>query len=196
MINLKLTTTAAAALLLLNACSSDSTTTTTTSGTDISVIGVSGVPVVLSGTYSTGCYGTNGGSVLEGLVISGNTWNYTQTSYTDGACSAGAVVSTAAATLTASADQSITGWFDGNASAAAPTAADGSGPLSDTEPFTPLLLTVTNVTGSFVGQVAAGDTSPLFYVVDDTGVNNILYRDVSYDTGSLNALTVDFYTMQ
>ena len=195
MVNLKLIITVSAALLLLNACSSDSSTTTS-SGTEISVIGVSGVTVGLNGTYSTVCYGSNGGSTLESIVISGNTWNYTQTTYTDGACSAGADVGTAAATLTASADQSITGWYDGNASATAPTAADGSGPLSNTEPFTPLLVTITGVTGSFVGGISAGDTSPLFYIVDDTGANNILYRDSSFDTGNLDALTVDFYTMQ
>ena len=198
----KLITVASAisALILINGCSSDSATTTAAgSGAEVSVIGVSGVTVGLNGTYSTGCYTTGGGSTStkEDVVISGSTWTNTTTDYTDSTCVAGPDAGAITATIGAGSDLTIAGWKDGSGSiVSAPTAADGSGLLSDTEPFTPLTVTVTAVTGNYVGQVPVGYVAPLFYIVDDTGTNNMLYRDKNYENGDLHAGTMDPFTKQ
>ncbi len=165
-------------------------------GDAISIVTVSGSTHALNGAYSTGCYTTNGGSasVKEDLTITGTTWSYTSTEYTDDACSASPTEGTATATLTSGSDSNIVGWYDGSGSpATAPDAADGSGPITATA-FTPLELTITAVTGSFVGGINIGEVAPLFYIVDDTGAKAILYRDNSFDTGDLNAGIFDAYT--
>ena len=201
MINLKPIITAASLLMLLNACSSGSSPVTTTvisSGTEVSVIGASGITVGLDGTYLTSCYITGGGSTSskEKIVISSDIWTYTVTDYTDTDCRAvSPTTGTIYATFSAGTDSTITGWYDGSGSpVAAPTAADASGPLDDLEPFTSLTRTVTAVSGSFFGQINAGETSTFFYVVDDTGTGKILYRDNSYDAGDLNASISAPYT--
>ena len=196
MINLKPIITASAVLLLLNACSSDSTTDAT-DGTDIPVVTISGVTTGLNGTYSTGCYGNANPYTEETLVVSGNTWNYTNTTYTDVGCTAGAAVfGTISGTIAASVESAITGWVNGNGDPdLPPITANFSGPLSETESFTTLTLTISAGTGEF-SAIPANTTGPLFYVVDDTGTNNILYRDDDFENGSNSASTADPYTKQ
>lgn len=188
--------TASAALLLLNACSSDSDSTTAADGTEIRVATISGVTAGLNGTYSTGCHGDGGGSVNETLEIAGNTWNYTSTGYASADCSGTGTDSTIAATISADADTAITGWVDGvGDSVPGPDAADASGAIGDSETVTPLTATISASTGDFAG-IPANTTSPLFYVVDDTGANNILYRDDDFENGSTLAGDFDPYTKQ
>lgn len=188
-----------AALLLLNACSSDSTTTTA-SGDAVSAITVSGNTVSLDGTYTTGCHERNGGadSAKEDLQIAGNIFTYTNTDYSGPVCATTVETGTLTATMTAGTTSAITGWVDGGGSpATAPMAADSSGPLSDTEAFTPIAVTVTSVTGTIFGPtVTEGYESKLFYIIDDTGANNIMYRDDDYENDSLKAFIGDFYTKQ
>ncbi len=165
----------------------------------IAIATVTGKTHVLNGAYSTGCYTIDGGaaSAKEDLDISGSIWSYTNTEYTSADCTTGATVGTATGTLVAGTDSAIIGWYDGSGSpAAVPAATDGVTVISGTEAFTPLTLTFTAVTGSFVGQIPVGETFPLFYVVDDTAAKAVLYRDNSYDTGDLNAGIYDPYTQQ
>lgn len=199
MINLKPIITASAVLLLLNACSSDSTTdAAATDATDISVAAAISGSVGLNGTYKT-CHSEGSGYTEEVLEIAGNTWNYAQTAHTDSACTAGAaIVGTIAATFVTVADSTITGWVDGSGSTqTAPLAADGlGGTLGETAAYTLLTLTISAGTGDF-SAIPANTEALLFYVVDNTGTNNILYRDNNIDeTGSSEALIVDFYTKQ
>ena len=154
-----------------------------------------GATHALDGAYSTGCYGNGDGSTKEDLTITGTTWFYTNAGYTSADCSTTASVSTITATLSAGADSTIAGWYDGMGSpTTAPTAADGS-TITGEEPFTRLVLTITGATGDYSG-IPSGTESPLFYVVDDTGANVILYRDNSYDSGDLNAGIYDPYIKQ
>lgn len=172
--------------LVLSACGGGgSAQVTVTSTTGISVAAVSGGTVTLDGTYSTGCYGAGANFVKEDLVISGNTWNYVMGEYNSSTCTttvnAGAISATLATSATG--NVTITGWVDGmGATTTAPTAADGSGPLSNSETVTPLDLTVVSASGSMNAPVGA--TFPMFYVVDDTAANTVLYRDYQYSAGT------------
>jgi len=163
----------------------------------ISLVTVTDGVHVLNGAYSTGCYGNGGGSTKEDLDISADTWSYTNTGYTSGNCSTGASVSTITGTLSAGADLAIEDWVDGmgDSEPVVPDAADGATVITRTEPFTPLMLTITGATGDFSG-IPSGTESPLFYVVDDTVAKAILYRDYDYENGVLYAGTADPYTQQ
>jgi len=61
-------------------------------------------------------------------------------------------------------------------------AADALGALSDTESFTALTLTVTAASGAFPWAVS--DVVDYFYIVDDTGVANVLYVPDTMTTAS------------
>lgn len=146
----------------------------------VSVITVSGAQVSLNGTYTTGCRTKSGVDVIEGIVINGGTWTYARDSYTtsDGSCGGTATTaSSIIATLSSSgAAGAIAGWSDSGVTATAPTAADSSGPLSNTESYTVLTLTATAVTGTGAYTLAsAGDTVNCYYIFDDTGLPNRLY---------------------
>lgn len=151
------------------------------------VLAVSGAQVSLTGTYTTGCRTKSGIDTIEDMVISGSSWSYTRTSYgtADSSCGgAGTTTATGAGTSSTGATGAITGWTedDGLTPATAPTAADLSGPLSDTEAYTSLTLTVTAASGAFPWAVT--DVVPYFYIVDDTGAANILYIPDSATTAT------------
>jgi len=171
---------------------------TTTSGNSVSIVTISGGTHELNGTYTTGCHGDGDDSVEEILVYSGTTWNYTSTLYMNVAdCSGTGIPSTLKATISAGAELAITGWVDGTGSSAtAPGAEDSVTTITDTEAFTPLSLTITEVGGAFAGQITVGFTTQLFYIVDDTGANPVLYRDDDYEDNSLEAGIYDPYTQQ
>jgi hypothetical protein len=174
----------------------DENATLPATGGSISITTVTGAKHVLNGTYTTGCHDDGGDFVDEVVVFSGTTWSYTQTQYTDAACTTGGTPGSATATVSASADSAITGWRDGSGPATAPTAADNVTVITDTEAFTQLRLTITDVGGFFVGAITVGEAENFFYIVDDTGAKPILYRDDSNDTGGLDGGTADPYTQQ
>ncbi len=175
MISLKSLMIVSASLALLNGCSSD---TTTTGGNPISVISVSGVMVSLDGSYSTDCVDRSleGGSdyYKSTKTISGSSLVGRSAEYSDSACTAETDFGTVEGTISAGNISAITGWI--GITGGAPTASDGSGPLSDTEAVTLLTVTVTAVSG-FNAGLPLGTAIPVFYVVDDTGVKNIHYED-------------------
>ncbi len=147
--------------------------------TPISVITVSGVQTSLDGTYTTFCRTKSGVDVVEGLIISGGNWAYTRYSYTtiDGSCGAGeTLASSVLAALSATGTTgAIAGWTESGNPAAAPPAS-GGGLLNDTESYTQLSLTAATVTVAGTYTLGAmGDTVDFYYIVDDTGANDILY---------------------
>lgn len=146
----------------------------------LSVLTVSGIQVSLDGSYTTGCRTKSGIDVVEGVVINGTTWSYARSSYStnDGSCAAGeTLAATVIATISAPGSTSaITGWTDSGVATAAPTAVDLSGPLSDTESYTVLSLTTAAATGGGAYTLAAmGDSVSFYYIVDDTGLANVMY---------------------
>ena len=190
--NLKPLIFASAVALVLNGCSSSSSTTAADTG-GLSVLAISGTTTGLNGTYKTGCY-NSGGFKQETIVISGNTWNYTDTAYgIDAACtSTGTVQGTIAATIAVGVDSAITGWTNNNV----PTQVrDDVTLLSDSESYTLINMTISAGTGDF-GSIPSNTATTLFYIVDDSGNNNILYRDDDIDAGSTLANGVDSFTKQ
>jgi len=171
---------------------------TNVNSTEIFVAAHSTTDAGLNGTYSTGCYAGGAGSINEDLVIQGNKWDYTKTEYTSLDCSTGATVGTISGTFKVDgAVIQITGWVDsaGGTSTAPLAAIDDGSFLSDPdlESVTPLLLTIFSATGSLFGN---SGTSSFFFVVDDTGANNVLYRDSNYDGGATTAGNFNPYTKQ
>ena len=169
---------------------------TNVNSTEVLVAAHSGTDASLNGTYSTGCYLGGAGSNNEDLVILGNKWDYTKTEYTSLDCSTGATVGTISGTFKIDGTViSTIGWVDSAGGiATAPLAAIGDGSfLSDPETVTPLLLTIYNATGSLFGN---SGTSSFFFVVDDTGANNVLYRDSNYDGGATTADNFNSYIKQ
>jgi len=156
---------------------------------EIFVIAVSGSLVGLNGTYAPDCIPEfGGGSFKEIWVIHGNTINTTTTEYESSDCTTVTTVSTLSATFElAGTDINIVGWVDdqGNNPLAPLTAnnSDGDARLSDTESVSPLEATIIATTGPRPGP-SAGSIVPIFFVVDDTGANNILYgADDDYNSG-------------
>ncbi|MDH5388338.1 MAG: hypothetical protein OEY06_07805 [Gammaproteobacteria bacterium] len=180
----KLITVASAisALILINGCSSDSATTTAAAGSPISVITISGSTVSLDGSYSTGCVDRTleGGSgwYKDDMTIAGSTLNTSSAEYSDIACTVETGAGTVEATLAVGTDSAITGWIGAGDAGGTfiPTASDGSGPLGLTEAVTMLTATVVSGTG-WNASLPAGTVIDLFYVVDDTGTNKVLYED-------------------
>ena len=172
-----------AGMLLLNACSGSS-------GTTVTIATESGGVASLAGTYTTVCYPTGGGvtSGLDVIVVSGDVLTMTVTTFTDNLCSAGADESTLTGTIVTGTDSNITGWVDGaGAPVTAPFAFDGlGGTISETAAFTPITLTATLVTNAFTGFPSPYQ---MFFIVDDTGVIDILYGDNDFDNASTTART-------
>lgn len=184
MIDLKPIIAASAMLLLVNACDSV-IDPDTVDFSEIYVAAHSTIDAGLDGTYTTGCYvNSSGVSYNEDLRIRGNTWNYTINDFGLSYCTAAPIAGTISGTFRIDgADIPITGWIDnlGNSIFVPPdTADDSANTLSLTEPVTPLLITISGATGS----LATSGTSSFFYVVDDTGADNVLYRDWKFDDGA------------
>lgn len=163
-------------------------------GPSISVIAVSGATITLDGEYKSGCLPVEGGGGfnVESLTVSGNIVIATTTDYgSDSTCTTSTDLGTFTATIAVDgANSAITGWVDGTGSdSPPPEAAGGSGPLSNTEPFTPLTLTITAITGSKEGD--ALPTFKIFFIIDNTGTANVLYFDHDFDNGDTRAGTDD-----
>ena len=183
MIDLKPVITASAVIFLLNACE-DIIDPSIVDLSEISVAAHSLVDAGLDGTYTTGCYVNSSGiSFNEDLRIRGNTWNYTINDFGISYCTAAPTAGTISGTfIIDGVNIDTTGWVDSiGGPSAAPLAADGS-LLGSTETVTPLLITISGATGSLS---ATSGTASLFYVVDDTGEDNILYRDWEFDVGAV-----------
>ena len=193
----------AIALLFINACSSSSSTSGGGAGaggggggvaTTVDVITVSGATVPLTNVYSTGCYVTGAStSSFETLTVTFGLWAYSKANYSDTNCLTNTSEGTVAGALVAGNVSAMTGWVNGGGGgpATAPTAADSSGPLSDTESFTALTLTVTDSTGDFAASILVGNVINLYYIVDDTGTKTVLYRDDDYNNGVLTTSISD-----
>jgi hypothetical protein len=145
------------------------------------VLTISGGMVALTGNYQSegGCHASSGGgSTRETLEVSGNQWHYDSADYSSGDCTGVAVDSSSIdATIVVAGTAAITGWVDSSeAPEVAPPALDGSGPLSDTESYTNLTLTITAVVNN--AGISVGDTADIYYIVDDTGATGLkLWRD-------------------
>lgn len=193
-------------LLMLAGCSSNSNDSTDNGMNNeaagpVMIIAVSGNMIDLTGTWETACRTdmTEGTDTDEEIVFDDDTETYNHYSYTssDGSCTGTQSVDYGhAATVVADTSNSaITGWRNGMGDpAAAPTAADNSGPLSDTEAFTNLEFTLTSLNN--ISDVAVGDTVNFVYVVDDTGATPIIYRgdydDPANKTGPYGGLADPF----
>ena len=180
--------TVATSLLLLNGCGSDSAS----SAAALSIINHDGTSnITLSGSYESSCYDSGGTDTKEDVVVTGNSWAYTLKTYTDNTCTTETATSTITATLVAGTNTTSSGWVDGPGNpTTAPTEAVGGGTLDITPSFTPPALTMTVAgTGDFVG-LSVGDTSNIFYVVDDSG-GDTLYRDKDFSAGTDTRVGVD-----
>lgn len=162
----------------------------------VSVVAVSGAMVSLDGSYSTGCVDRSlqggGGFYKDETIIVGSTMTVSGAEYSDAACTAetdsgGAVVTLATTGVTSA----ITGWIGAGDGGGVfiPQAADGSGGLSTTEAVTPLTATVVSGTGWNAG-LSVGMNINLFFVVDDTGVNKVIYEDDDFFSGSTLASNI------
>ena len=162
---------------------------------EIFVLAVSGSLVSLNGTYAPGCIGPTygGGSYKEVWIFLGDTINTTTSEYPTDNCTENpdlgvTIVSTLEATFELAGEPiTILRWVDDQGNpVSAPTAADDNGPLSDLESVSPLIATIIATTGPSPGP-DAGLNVPLFFVVDDTGTNNILYGAYDdYNSGMLD----------
>jgi len=158
----------------------------------IPVLAVSGSSVRLNGTYAQLCIldGGGGRSSKEVWIFLGNTINTTTTEYKSSDCTTVTTVSTLSATFElAGTDINIVGWRDDlRNNVLAPLTAnnsDGTARLSDTESVSPLTATIIATTGDRPGP-PTDSVVPIFWVVDDTGTNNILYgADEVYNSGTL-----------
>lgn len=197
-----LTTTIGTASLILSSCSGSGKSPTNTppentaTTSEVKVTTISGVQTSLDGSYVTGCHDSSGGnSTEEFLTIAGSVWTYSAKRYIGNATCTGspATDQEVVATLTATtgADKAIVGWLDGDKNAVpAPTAADASGSLSDTEAYTPMTIVVTNSEDS---SIPVGTTNTnLYYIVDDKGAKLRLYRD----SDATHAGNFDFWDQQ
>ena len=184
MIDLKSVITVSTVMLLLNACD-DVDDSNFVDFSEISVAAHSGIDAGLDGSYTTGCYLGGSGTVNEDLRIRGNTWNYTINDFASSTnCSTVPTAGTISGTFRIDGADTDATWVDGaGGTTTAPLAAIGDGSfLNDPEPVTPLLLTISGATGSLS---ATSGTTSFFYVVDDTGADNILYRDWEFDAGAV-----------
>ncbi len=182
--------------LVVSACNTDPVKT---SGaiSSVEVIGVSGNKIDLIGIWETACYGSS--PERRDVVVFGEPnimlTGYTYTT-TDLSCGGVETVdwSDSASLKIASSTSAISAWQDGaGMSTSAPTAADNSGPLSDTESFTELTATITELTDTNKGSI--GDVAKIFYIVDDTSTPAIMY-DGRYGDGMTRASIVNPYTKQ
>lgn len=168
-----------------------SNTTTNTNNppppTTIDVATVSGTTMTLKGVFSSACdpilsaSGNDGLAYtlsIDGLYITIIT-NFWQGNNTCSGTPTGSYSTTGK--ITVGGAFAINGWFTytrdlkGNlmlAITTAPTAADGSGPLSDTETFSVMNATVISTTDP---QLVDGSNIQIGFVVDDTGTSPVLY---------------------
>jgi len=171
--------------LVLNACgSSSSSTTTEDTGGNISITTVSGGTLSLTGSYASACYDNGGTFQIDTHTWTGANLTYNQKTYTASGC---ATLATSTdlftATAVAGSNSAISSWVDGmSTTTTAPTAADASGPLSDTEAYTAITVTIVTADGS--SGISVGTVATTFYIVDDTGTSLILYRDDSATTAT------------
>jgi hypothetical protein len=149
----------------------------------LEVMNVSGTTTVLDGTWQSPCLTLGTDSERSTMTISGTTMTTKSDSWTGNTSCAGVATTTTSSTATGTVNPSaaaIAGWDTldlvslATSTATAPNAADGSGPLSDNEPFSIIDYTVTASTGS--QAPAVGSTGTSAYVVDDTGAYPILYQ--------------------
>jgi hypothetical protein len=159
-------------------------------GGSIEVLTVSGDLFTLTGkSFTTDCYLINGGAGPdkdETTTFTGTQMEREAVTYStsDGSCS-GSVASTT--TFTTDWDEQGTiatvGWVDGGDSpTAAPQAEDGSAALADDESVT---LAEIEVLTSSSGDPSVGFTGDLFFVVDDTDLDDggcvVLWRNHDSD---------------
>jgi hypothetical protein len=131
-------------------------------------------------TIATVCYADqSGGSQFDSLTVNGSEWINSSHEFSNETCSgSSSVVSSITANLTSGGTQTVDDWVNGEDINVNDTvqAADNTTNLLGTTATT-LNIVVTAVTGGFVGDIPVGFSGALFYVVDDTGSNLILYRD-------------------
>ena len=146
----------------------------------ITIATVSGATHTLNGTYQSACYADqSGGSQFDSLTVNGSEWINSSHEFSNETCSgSSSVVSSITANVTSGGTQTVDDWVNGEDINVNDTvqAADNTTNLVGTTATT-LNIVVTAVTGGFVGAIPVGFSGALFYVVDDTGSNLILYRD-------------------
>lgn len=164
----------------------------------IPIVTVSGFMHALGGDYYSACYGTqSGGSRYDVLTVGGTTWLNSAEAFTTTDCTGtSSSIYKIMGNLSKGSTKQISGWVDGEGGTTTVTSADGKTSLSDTETVTALSVEITGLDGEALNfGLSNGQSIPLFYVVDDTAVNDssdtniVLYRD---DDGSF-ASTADPY---
>jgi len=148
----------------------------------VSVKTYSGATVALNGVYKTACYQTSGGvaSRIDLLTVNGSEWVNGAEEYASLDCTGSPTVSAITATLTTLGTfvvPATTGWIDGMGAPTAVLGADGTTTLSAADTtVTTLNVKITAVTGTAF-SIPVGFTATVFYMVDDTGSGQVLYRD-------------------
>lgn len=152
--------------------------------------------VDIQGAYSTGCYGASVDGVEESIDITADSWTYTVHTYAgDTTCTAGGPAQEqVVATLTVGSDLAVTGWVNGNGDTVnAPELADGSVTLLPSNSAYTLLNL--EVTSSSMTGIAAGDSVPAGYVVDNSSTDGlVLYRLRNEGTLTATATIADPFT--
>jgi len=174
----------------LTGCGGDSGSSSSSS--PASVVGASGAAFTFDGTWKSSCISVGNGVDEDASVVftgAGGSIDTFQYSSTDLSCTGTVTtVGTETISLATGAVEAITGWETlAGAVATAPAAQDGSGPLSTTESFT--RLTVTVLTTTIPGDIA-GSTFEASMIVDDTGTPVVGYT-VNYVTGGASTAFVD-----
>ena len=178
-------------IFTLSACFHDSdddvSSGTQAASKSIYVVTVSGDTEALDGTLTRPC-ATNALNQDYRLTetISGTSATRTEYLYTsnDGSCSGVEIVDAVYdVTFRAGGVMAITGWQDlGGVDVPPPLAQDGSGPLSETESVTSLILTINSVTPPNPSY-PPGSEWLTFYVIDDTVAFSVVAYGISdYDS--------------
>ena len=176
------TTFALSAIALMSGCGDDGDGANDPGGNggSFSIRTVTDGQHVLTGNYSTACYGSPDGRI-DSLNVTNTTWNNTSMIFAgDDTCSG---IETAMGRITGfiakGAEKQISGWR--GQGDVAPQRADGTGSLSENETVTSFNLKITEIDdpdGVFGGNVSVGFETTTFYVFDDTAhPDYIMYSD-------------------
>jgi len=154
-----------------------STGDTTGAGATFTATAASGNTVELAGPYKTVCYGNPDGQI-DSVTLTGSTWTNIASTYAGDANCANAATTTVTivADISASAEQTLNGWANGNnETVTAPTG------LTDTASYTSFTI---DVTSSDHPNVAVGYQTTMAYVIDDSSTAGLtLYRFGDASTG-------------
>lgn len=188
MINIVTQLTIATSLVFLVACggggdSSTSSSSSSSSGgtSSLSLITASGSTITTDTSkltsISTACYASGGGYAKDTISVVDSIYTYTNTDFSDAACTTQSSTYNFTADLIVDQDIAISGWIDGQKNPlATPPGRAGypTSPLPATPQYTRINFTITSSTTS---NVTVGMKSNFGFVIDDSITNGVvLYR--------------------